>query len=97
MTGTFGRVTVIGLQSPVVGATPVVTTGTGFGATVVVGEGVVVGAAAIVGEVTLVCAFAVLSCTSLVKYAAITPPAASAHATRHEGDPAPCPQKRQLR
>ena len=80
MTGTFGRVTVIGLQSPVVGATPVVTTGTGFGA-VVVGGAVGVGGASVVGPVAIVCALAVLSCTSSLKVAAITPPATSAHAT----------------
>ena len=44
MTGTFGRLTVIGVQSPVVGATPVVTTGAGFGAAAVVGGAVIVGA-----------------------------------------------------
>ena len=75
MTGTFGRLTVIGVQSPVVGATPVVTTGAGFGAAAVVDGAVIVGAITVGG------AFAVLSCTSLVKNAAITPPAASAHAT----------------
>jgi hypothetical protein len=35
MIGIFGRVTVIGAQAPVVGATPVVTTGAGGAAVVV--------------------------------------------------------------
>ena len=65
MTGTFGRLTVIGLQSPVAGATPVVITGAGVGATVVVGAAV--GGVAVGGAIAVVCALALLSWTSLVK------------------------------
>ena len=77
MIGTFGRVTVIGTQSPVVGAVPVVWTIVRRGAT---GDGGTPGA---VGTASVVDPAVALSCTSFVTpTATITPPTASAHTAR---------------
>src|SRR5580765_4173929 len=79
ITGILGRVTVIGVQSPVDGATPVVCTNVVVGVTGVVGMTAVV---RVTAEVVVAAVTAVLSWTSFAKNAKITPPAASAHATR---------------
>ena len=91
MTGTFGRLTVIGVQSPVVGATPVVTTGAGFGAAAVVDGAVIVGA--ISGRRRVRRALVYVVGEKRGDHSARRQCARH----QHDGEPAPWAQKRHLR